>query len=418
MKKISLYLFVLSCFALTTACKKKFTLPPDKAAPANGGSITIDSLYKKYNNYYLGGPTPTKQFRFSNDVCVTGTVTADEVSGNIYKTVYIQDATGGLQVKLINSGGLFVGDLIRINLNNVLLDDYAKMVQLDSIDIEKKVVKISSGNPVTPTKVSFAQIMAMNNGHSNMQGRLVLLDSVEFSMVYKNRTFADQINKVAYDRTIINYTNTPLTVRTSGYSNFAGKTIPCGKGSVVAVVSQFNSSIQLLIRDFNEVNLAAGVCPYLGKPFDTDGFGEGWNIVKVNGFVPYTIGTYGGASYANITNNINGIKNNCETWLISPALDLSGSTNPVVNFATAAYTSAGSSFQAFVSTNYTSGDPNAATWTNLNPLLSAGSYAWVNSGLISLNPYKTQNVRIGFKYIGTSAGSSTWEMDNFYIAEN
>lgn len=421
MKKISLAIVLLSSFLLVlNSCKKKFELPPKKDALANSGTITIDSIYKKYASYYItANPLPTKLFKFSNDASVTGTVTADEISGNIYKSVYIQDATGTLQVKLLNSGGLFVGDLIRINLKDVILDDYGKMVQLDSVDIEKSAVKISSGNVVTPTKATFNQLTALNgSGLSNFQGRLVLLDSVEFAVVYKNRTFADPVNKTNLDRILLNANNSQVTVRSSGYSNFAGKIIPCGKGSIVAIVSQFNSTIQLLIRNFNEVKLSSGVCPYIGKPFDSEGFGEGWGIVQVSGYVPYTIGTYGGASYANITNSINGIKNNCETWLISPPVDLSGSTNPVVNFATAAYTSAGSSFQALISTNYISGDPNSATWTNLNPLLSGGSYAWVNSGLISLTAYKTQNVRVAFKYIGVSSGTSTWELDNFYITEN
>ncbi|MGZ3900721.1 MAG: DUF5689 domain-containing protein, partial [Bacteroidia bacterium] len=306
-----------------------------------------------------------------------------------------------------------------INLNNVYLDDYGKMIQLDSLDIEKKVIKISSGNIVTPVKSTFSEIMSQDGkGHSKLQGRLVILDSVEFTAVYKNRTFADAVNKVTVDRTIINYNTTPLTVRTSGYANFASKIIPCGKGSIVAIVSQFNTTIQLLIRDYKEVNLTGGVCPYIGKPFDNDGFGEGWSIYKVSGFVPFTIGTYGGASYANITNSINGVKNNCETWLISPPVDLSASANPILNFATAAYTSPTSTFKALISTNYVSGDPNAATWVNLNPALSSGSYNWINSGIIPLTSYKTQNVRVAFQYTATSAGSSTWELDNFSITEN
>lgn len=422
MKKIQRLFVLLSIIITVTSCKKKFTLPPDKNPPANGGTLTIDSLYKKYNSYYspVGPLAPTRLFRFTNDACVTGTVTADEVSGNIYKTVYIQDATGTLQVKLLNSGGLFVGDLIRINLNNVLLDDYGKMIQLDSVDIEKSVVKISSGNIVTPKKSTFNEIMSQDGfGHSKLQGRLVFLDSVEFATVYKNRTFSDAVNRVSgVDRTLLNYTNTPLTVRTSGYANFASQTIPCGKGSIVAVVSQFNTTIQLLIRNFDEVKLSAGTCPYLGKPFDSDGFSEGWTIFKVSGFVPFTIGTYGGASYANITNNINGVKNNCETWLISPPVDLSASSNPVLNFSTAAYTGTGSAFKVFLSTNYVSGDPNAATWAPVTAPLSTGGYAWVNSGLVPLGSYKVPNVRVAFQYTATSSGSSTWELDNVSITEN
>jgi hypothetical protein len=43
----------------------------------------------------------------------------------------------------------------------VILNDYGSMVQLDSVDIEKRVVKLSTGNPVVPTKVSINQLLSL-----------------------------------------------------------------------------------------------------------------------------------------------------------------------------------------------------------------------------------------------------------------
>ncbi|MCW3078077.1 MAG: hypothetical protein JWO32_2686 [Bacteroidetes bacterium] len=419
MKKINLAIVLLSSFLLVlSSCKKKFELPPKKEAPANNGTITIDSIYKKYISYYVtASPSPTRLFKFSNDASVTGTVTADEISGNIYKSVYIQDATGTLQVKLLNSGGLFVGDLIRINLRDVILDDYGKMVQLDSVDIEKSAVKISSGNVVTPAKATFNQLTQLNGaGLSNFQGKLVLLDSVEFNLASKNQMFSDPINKVSVDRILENSAKSTITVRTSGYANFAGNIIPCGNGSIVGIVSQFNGTIQLLIRDVKEVKLSSGTCPYLSKAFDADGLlGGGWSTYNVTGNINWTIGTIGGGSYANISNYA-GSNIACETWLISPPVNLSTSVNPGLSFLSA-YKYAGPALQVYVSTDYISGNPTLATWTALNPTLSAGAFAWTPSGNVSLSAYKTSNVRIGFKYSGTSTSGSTWELDNVGIVE-
>jgi hypothetical protein len=47
-------------------------------------------------------------------------------------------------------------------------------------------------------------------------------------------------------------------------------------------------------------------------------------------------------------------------------------------------------FKLKVSTNYVSGNPNSATWTNLSPALSSGAWAWVNSGELSLSAYISQ----------------------------
>ena len=75
----------------------------------------------------------------------------------LYKSVFIKDATGGMKLNLTYSGGLFLGDSIRINLKGVKLNDYGKQIQLDSIDLEKSVHKISSGTLVKPRKVTIKE---------------------------------------------------------------------------------------------------------------------------------------------------------------------------------------------------------------------------------------------------------------------
>lgn len=72
----------------------------------------------------------------------------------------------------------------------------------------------------------------------------------------------------------------------------------------------------------------------------------------------------------------------------------------------------------WVSNNYTSGDPNTASWTQITiPIYPAGdSWVFVNSGNITIpaDKYSTNTV-IGFKYISTTSGSSTWEIKNLSL---
>ncbi len=412
----SIILVLVSALLILNSCKK-FTLPPKKAEPPISGTITIDSIIKKYENYYVSG-NPTTYFKFPDDVNVTCTVTADEVSGNIYKSVFVQDATGSIQVKLINSGGLFVGDVIRINLKGVVLDDYAKMVQLDSIDIEKKVTKLSSGNPVVPLKVTINQLYALNfYGLSKYQARLVILDSVEFDVADKNQLYSNSVLKTSVDRNLINAFGKSVVVRTSGYSNFANFFTPCGKGQVTAVVSQYGTNtIQLTIRDVKEVKLSGGNCPYVSKNFEDVSLSSGgWTTYNVNGNICWTIGSFG--NYANASNYVGGSNILCESWLISPSINLSAATNPVFNFKSA-FNYTGPTLQVYVSTNYSVGNPTAATWTLLSPTLSAGAWAWTPSGNLSLSAYKMPNVHVAYKYTGTASAGSTWEIDDIGVIEN
>lgn len=415
MKKIILGLFATGI--LFTACKKKFDLPPTKAEPAVSGYITIDSIVNRYGVYYTGSITPTKLYRFSGDVNLVCTVTADETSGNIYKTVFVEDATGSaLTIKLLNSGGLLVGDKIRINLNNVVLNDYGGMVQLDSIDIEKRVVKISSGNVVTPTKLSFdeATLALGSFGLKKYQARLIMLDSVEFSAGDKAQPYADAINKFTLEKTLISPTGNSTVVRNSGYANFAASLIPCGKGSIVAILGEYNGTTQLTLRDHKEVKLSSGGCPLNVKSFnDASVTSGGWSQYNVTGVINWTTGSYNDETYGYISNFVSG-NQICETWLISPSFNISSATNPRFSF-TSAYNYSGPALEVLVSTNYISGNPTAATWTPLSPTLSPGSWNWTNSGIVSLSAYMSANTRIAFKYTGTGTSGSTWEIDDIAV---
>lgn len=411
------YLIVITILSglFFSSCKKKFDEPAVKNPPAIDGFITIDSIYKKYIAYYkTASPSPTKLYKFPNDVTLECIVTADETSGNIYKTVFVKDATGALQIKLLNAGGLYVGDKIRINLNGVILDDYGDMVQLDSVNTEKRIVKVNSGNAVTPTKVTFSQLLAWNAyGQTPFQSRLVVLDSVEFDLGSKNQTYADAVGKNSVDLIVSNPYDKMLTLRTSGYSNFASNITPCGKGTMTVVVGQYNNTVQLTIRDFKEVKLSNDGCPLFISTFNSSNvFDGGWINYNVVGNVNWKSGNING-NYIQIS-NYSGGNIACETWLISPVLNINSEPSPRLVFKSA-YNYTGPALQVLVSTNYNTGDPNAATWTNLNPTLSGGSWSWVKSGNVSLTPYKSPNTRIAFKYNGTSTSGSTWEIDDVAI---
>jgi hypothetical protein len=424
MKKTNLYfLFTLVGAALfLVACKKKFEIPAEPSPLVSTGKIKIDAIKNIYAAYYSFSvtPKPTKGYKFTSDVSLYCMVTADESSGNIYKSVFVRDSIGAIKLNFINAGGLAVGDSIQINLNGVVLNDYGKQIQLDSINLEKSVRKISSGNTVIPTKVTLQQL---TSNLSKWESRLIRLDSVEFDLGSKGQPYADAINKVSIERNLIT-TGSPIVVRSSGYANFASVPVPCGKGSIIVVAGQYNGAIQLTIRDVKEVAFAGGNCPLLLKNFSDNITSGGWTTayptgtMNPTGNIVWTIGTFGGRSYANITNFVSGNKQ-CESWLISPSLNLSATNNPILSFITAKNNFAGPLIQALVSTNYVAGsNPNTATWTSLVATLSTGNFTWTNSGNISLNAYKASNVTIGFKYTGTTSSGSNWEIDDIAILDN
>jgi hypothetical protein len=422
MKRLTiLYCVLIVSTVLFSSCKKKFEEPEPKTPPAVSGYITIDSIIKRYNTYY--GVPPNKVYKFPDDVNVRGIVTADEVSGNLYKSIFIKDATGGIKLNFTYAGGLYVGDSIRVNLKGVKLNDYGKQVQLDSIDLEKSVYKISSGTIVKPRKVTMNELKNINVAISTSlitqyfyQNELIQLDSVEFDNGAKNFTYADAVGKGSVSHVLLNSAGAKVIVRTSGYSNFAGATVPCGKGSIVAIVGQYNGAIQLTIRQLNEVTLSSGICPVYVKHFnDNSVTSGGWTTQNVLGNINWVTSNQGGAPnyYGSITNYPSNVS--CESWLISPPFDFSNRVNPMLNFENA-FGFGPSPLTLMISTNYSGGAPSTATWTSIPYTPSPGFFEFVSSGNISLNSYKTNNVTIAFKYNASGSGA-TWELDNIAILD-
>ncbi len=414
MKK-TLYLLSITSI-LFTSCKKKFDIPPPKTSPAISGYITIDSIIKRYNAYYL--MSPDKVYKFNSDVNLVGVITADEISGNLYKSVYIKDATSGIKLNLTYSGGLYVGDSVRINLNGIKLNSYGSQIQLDSIDLERSVHKIATGLLVKPRKATFNQLATFNPslGQLYYQSELVVLDSIEFDNGAKNVTFADAVGKGSISHLVVNSFGKKVILRTSGYSNFAASVVPCGKGKIIAIVGQYNGAIQLTLRQYTDVSVSSGTCPVYCKSFNDNSITNGgWTMQNVTGTINWVTSTSGGAPnyYASISNYPT--NQTCETWLISPAFDLTNNINPYLNFENAKNFSGGS-LTALISNNYVNGNPNAATWSSLTYSVSPGGYAFVNSGNISLSAYKTSNVHLAFKY-SASGSATTWELDNIAILD-
>jgi len=108
-----------------------------------------------------------------------------------------------------------------------------------------------------------------------------------------------------------------------------------------------------------------------------------------------------------------------EDWLISPALDFSGSTNEVLRFYSSKnYT--GPQLELKVSTDYNGGgDPYTATWTILTDqvIWSNGAFAWTESGAISLSQFSGNTVHVAFQFFSTTTGSANWELDNVEVTQ-
>ncbi|MCX8081108.1 MAG: DUF5689 domain-containing protein [Bacteroidia bacterium] len=433
MKNITLALLVVAISAMIlTDCKKKYDLPPLQQAP-DGSKINIATLKSKF--------VPTKPIKFTQDSNLYCVVIADETSGNLYKDVYVRDNSGALHVKLTETGGLYVGDSIRINLKGVILNHYNNLIQLDSVDLTRNVVKLASGLNPQPIEMTIDQIKANTAPTNTVQSQLVRIVGVEFVPASKGVKFADDINKSAKNHTITTcILNKTLLVRTSGYASFAAALTPTGIGSIMGIVSQYQNDMQLIIRNLSEVAMNGTNCSIpqptfaLGSTVNSinENFSSqtatnnpinltGWINFDENGTRKWTSDVFSGNYRAKVTSFGSSDASN-KIWLITPPIQ--SVPSPTMEFKSAmAYASSGhpNPLTVYISNTFNGSNLlTPGTWTPITNAtiapLTGSNFNFVNSGVVNLSSYLppsyTGTYCIAFLYYGSASQGYT---TNYYL---
>jgi len=209
----------------------------------------------------------------AHPISIQGTVVANDEHDNIYKSICIQDNTGGIMLQL-DGLALYqtfpIGTVVKINAQDLFLTDYRRMLQIvASVDSSNgslqtsgipsplipKFIKIINENaPITPIMVNY------KNLGDSLQGRLIQINGVEFSTMDTAQTFADKKNKVGLSRSLKFCTGGTIYLRTSGYADFAGVKTQKGNGIVIGIYSVYNAEKQLLLRDTSDILLTGKRC--------------------------------------------------------------------------------------------------------------------------------------------------------------
>src|SRR5688500_6258877 len=167
--------YVCLIFVLFTSCRKEYDHPPYTTI-AEGEYITVTQLRERV-------PVTSSLYRFnSGDTSLNFTLIADETTGSFYSCIYARDDEHtAIRLNLKESGGLYTGDRIRLNLNGLTVRHANNVYSIDSVDIARNVVKLSSGNKVAPKTVTMHQLLqSLSAGGTDLQSDLVQLEDVEF----------------------------------------------------------------------------------------------------------------------------------------------------------------------------------------------------------------------------------------------
>ena len=384
-----------------TACKKEYPEPPIQDLPI-GEVYTIEDIL----NMEPGTV-------FTEDASVYGIITADEVSGNLYKAAFMQDRATGKAIELYLDAvsGVRIGDSVRVYLKDVTYAMYNNLPQLSNFVADGHIIILANNKPIEPKVTTIAEVNAGNH-----LAQLIRLENVKFTEQntfaeptgYGNRTLADPTD---YSQTVI--------VRTSNYANFANDSLPQGTGSLVAIATVYNNTWQLLLRSARELEFD-GYVPGgdNGLPYYQDfasSFGT-YTTYDVAGPQSWEIdyNTAKMTGYANSTNYAN------EDWLISAKFSLEevSSASLTMTYIARYFNSLDSDITLQVSSDYTSGDPTLATWTQVPASWISGSN-WTDfvSTTVDLSQFVGQNICVAVKYVSDDVKAGTIEVQSILIQE-
>ena len=267
--KTSLTIFISSIAIVvlffSAACLKQTAYAQPVSGNDTDSLISIKALRKLHA---MGNFEP-----ITKSMALEATIVANDEHDNLYKSISIQDSSGGILLNLDGSS-LYqtypVGTTIRVRLQNLFLTDYRRMLQLvASVDTSSgqllttgipaplfsKYIKVVKENTnIVPMLVSFKNLA------DSLQGRLIKISNVEFSAADTNSTFADKKNKIGASRSLKFCTGGTIYLRTSGYADFAGISLPKNNGDIVGIYSVYNYEKQLLLRDTSDILFRSKRC--------------------------------------------------------------------------------------------------------------------------------------------------------------
>lgn len=275
MKYIHYYIIVLACILMTGCMDNDWDIPgTDGSEYGNQGItetnlVTIAQLKQQYALVINNGTYK----QFEEPTQIKGVVTGNDVQGNIYNQIAIEDGTGSIII-CIAQGGLYgqlqVGREIIVELQDLYIGSYGQQPEIGTPYTNKngrtyvsrmprslwqqhyKMLDMKSVSPIDfdVTKVSNGEYIKENCG------RLMTVRGVKFQGANGTRVFAAEKDKDAansVNRSLQGISSNYLVVRTSTYADFANKPLPQGEVDITGIFTRYNNTWQILIREESDV---------------------------------------------------------------------------------------------------------------------------------------------------------------------
>ena len=276
MKHIHYYIIIAFVSAIFTGCMdNRWDIPGTDGsefgneAVAETNLVSIAQLKQKYATVIYNGSYE----QFDELTQIKGVVTGNDVQGNLYSQVAIEDGTGSMII-CIAQGGLYgqmqVGREILIELKGLYIGGYGQQPEIGtpytnangrtyvsrmSRAIWQQHYKLLGMKSVSPVDFDKTKLGDANYMKENC-GRLMTIRGVKFQGANGKKVYAADKDKDAansVNRSLQGISSNHLVVRTSTYADFAKKPLPQGEVDITGIFTRYNNTWQVLIREESDV---------------------------------------------------------------------------------------------------------------------------------------------------------------------
>lgn len=288
MKQIKYLLFALAC-TMSASCMDgddgDWSNPVTEETKNHFGNqylqesnlITIDQLKNTYNSVIENG----SYVQVNKPTQIKGVVTGNDIAGNIYNEISIQDETGAFII-CIAQGGIYgylpMGQEILVELEGLYIGGYGKQGEIGTLYTSKsgstyvsrmarsvwsnhfKLLEKKTVNPIEVTDINQLDL-------KRDCGKLVTLKGVTIKDANGTAVYAPSDGSVSLtancaNRAFNGISDRKLVLRTSTYADFANSIMPTGIVDVTGIATRYNDTWQILLRTESDVKSNGTITNY------------------------------------------------------------------------------------------------------------------------------------------------------------
>lgn len=274
MNRLKYILFAFLAIA-TTSCMDSGYPDVDTNTPPYGNNsiedtnvITIAQLKQKYNSYVN---TPYTYAKVEEDIKIKGYVTGNDIEGNIYNEIALQDATGAIIIA-ISQGGICgylpEGAEIIVSLKDLYIGNYGKQAEIGTpytnssgstyvsrmpAMLWSEHFKIVGYDPqaIQPVEYTATTISTWNGAEDG--GKLAVLKNVSIRNATETTTWSNPKDTKSVSLYFTEIKGTNYMVYTSPYCDFAGTKVPQGTFNITGIFKNYNGKCEIIIRKIADI---------------------------------------------------------------------------------------------------------------------------------------------------------------------